>query len=93
MLVAINGTTESNIGALTYLLPRLAHLHLLLHLDHLLLLGKGQCPRHAQQQGTGAHDKDGLAAERQPESDPASRSVGCAGDVVACGWRDDISER
>lgn len=80
-------------GVLTNLLSRLAHLHLLLHLDHLLLLGEGQRPRHTQQQRAGAHHEDGLAAEGKAEPDPAGGRVDGVGDVAARGRRDYVFER
>lgn len=76
----------------TYISAHLTHLHFLLHLDDLLLLGPGKGPGNTNNQCRGAEYPKGLAAEGENTLHCASSSIELAGDRVARGGRNDVAQ-
>lgn len=75
------------------LAAHLAHLHLLLHLDDLLLLGPGEGPGDAEQQDGAADDPEGLAADGERRADGARDGPDLGRDVAPRRRRDDVAQR
>lgn len=71
----------------------LLHAHLALHLLHLLLLAEGQRPGDAEQEGAGADDPEGLAAEAEARGGPVVGRGGGGGEALAVGRGHDVGER
>lgn len=87
-------TSGSGLGATRQdLAGALLHAHLALHLLHLLLLAEGQRPWDAEQEGAGADDPEGLAAEAEARGGPVVGRGGGGGEALAVGRGHDVSER
>ena len=76
-----------------HIIRALLHLHLPLHLLHLLLLGKRQRPRHAQQQRARAQHPQRLAAEGQARGRPRRGGAQRVAEGFAGLGRDDVFQR
>jgi hypothetical protein len=79
-------------GKNTNLISTLLHLHLPLHLGHLLLLCKSQCPRHTEQENTGTDDPESFAAVVEGGLDPGRGCGDRVGEVLAVGGGNNVFE-
>lgn len=70
----------------------LSHVVLLLHGSQLLVLGKGQRKRNAEEQRRGGDDPGTFAAKGQDAPGGAGDGVDAAGDPASGGGGDDVAE-